>query len=108
MRQIVRYLILPAVAGAIIGLAAVLVSSLGSSSRPGAAGYAEAVAIAAPAVVNIYSTRIIQERVHPICTWPRYRDLCERISGSNRRIQNALGSGVVVRADGYILTNADD
>jgi len=106
MRQIVRYLILPAVAGAIIGLAAVLVSSLGSSSQPGAAGYAEAVAAAAPAVVNIYSTRIIQERVHPICTWPRYRDLCERISGSNRRIQNALGSGVVVRADGYILTNA--
>jgi serine protease DegS len=105
MRQIVRYLILPALAGAVIGLAAVLVSSLGSSSRP-AAGYAEAVAAAAPAVVNIYSTRVIQGRLHPICTLPRYRDLCERFSGSNRRIQNSLGSGVVVRADGYIITNA--
>ncbi|TDJ22959.1 MAG: trypsin-like serine protease [Gammaproteobacteria bacterium] len=105
MRQIVRYLILPALAGAVIGVVVVLVSSFGSSPRTGA-GYAEAVAAAAPAVVNIYSTRVIQQRLHPICTLPRYRDLCERFSGSNRRIQNSLGSGVVVRADGYILTNA--
>lgn len=105
MRQIVRYLVLPALVGAVIGLATVLVATWRDAEATGP-GYADAVSAAAPAVVNIYSSRIIQERLHPICTLPRFRDLCDRLSGSNRRMQSSLGSGVVVRADGYILTNA--
>jgi serine protease DegS len=105
MRTLVRYLVLPALAGAVIGIAVLLVGNL-RGVEGDRSGYADAVAKAAPAVVNIYSSRVIQERVHPICTLPRFRDLCDRFSGSNRRMQSSLGSGVVVRSDGYILTNA--
>jgi S1-C subfamily serine protease len=64
-------------------------------------GYAAAVAAAAPAVVNIHSTKITRSR---ICDIPRYRQLCERFAG-DPQVVNSLGSGVVVREDGYILTN---
>ncbi|MFO7276604.1 MAG: trypsin-like peptidase domain-containing protein [Pseudomonadota bacterium] len=66
------------------------------------ATYAEAVQRAAPAVVNIYTARLVTERVAPARRdqpfgdlWPRYR----------RRIERSLGSGVIVDADGHIVTN---
>ena len=64
--------------------------------------YADAVQRAAPAVVNIYTARVVRERVAPTSLgellgdeWPRYR----------QRIQNTLGSGVIVDHDGHIVTN---
>src|SRR5690606_13880014 len=55
---------------------------------PGPASYAEAVAASSPAVVNIYT-----ERDYPIGAF-----------GVTYRAQ-ALGSGVVISKDGYIVTN---
>ena len=64
--------------------------------------YANAVRRAAPAVVNIYTARVVTERVAPSSldelfreAWPRYR----------QRIENSLGSGVIVDHDGHIVTN---
>ncbi len=64
--------------------------------------YAAAVRRAAPAVVNIYTARVVTERVAPSSldelfreAWPRYR----------QRIENSLGSGVIVDHDGHIVTN---
>ena len=65
-------------------------------------GYADAVTRAAPAVVNIFTSRVAK---HPLCQLPQYRVLCERLLNRGRRVQGALGSGVMVRRDGYILTN---
>jgi len=98
-----RYLILPAIVGALVGLAVV---ALVSPISLGPKGYADAVAAAAPSVVNIYSSKIVPARTLPICGLPQFQDLCESLSLSNRRLQNSLGSGVVVREDGFILTNA--
>ena len=65
-------------------------------------GYADAVERAAPAVVNIFTSRLAK---NPLCQLPQYRLLCERFPNRGRRLQGALGSGVMVREDGYILTN---
>jgi serine protease DegS len=103
MVRMVRYLLVPALFGALIGVVVVILMR----ERTGAAdGYADAVAAAAPSVVNIYSSKLVRTRLHPLCELPRYRDLCNALDRSNPRMQNSLGSGVIVREDGYILTNA--
>ena len=65
-------------------------------------GYAEAVRRAAPAVVNIFARRVVSRSRSWLCDLPQYRAFCER----DRQLESSLGSGVVVRQDGYILTNA--
>jgi serine peptidase DegS len=63
--------------------------------------YAEAVQRAAPAVVNIYTARVVTERLAPSLGelfgeyMPRYR----------QRIERSLGSGVIVDQRGHIVTN---
>ncbi len=64
--------------------------------------FADSVARAAPAVVNIYTARVVTERSQPAPLdqifgdyWPSYR----------RRVERSLGSGVIVDAKGTIVTN---
>jgi len=57
-----------------------------------------------PAVVNVYARSIVQQQVNPLFNDP----LFSRLFGSpemRQRVQQSLGSGVIVRADGLILTN---
>jgi Do/DeqQ family serine protease len=69
---------------------------------PARTTYSEAVQAAAPAVVNIYTARVVTERVAPSTLqemfgdfWPRYQ----------QRIERSLGSGVIVDDQGHIVTN---
>jgi serine protease DegS len=64
--------------------------------------FADAVARAAPAVVNIYTARVVTERTQaPVLNqlfgdfWPSYR----------QRVERSLGSGVIVDTAGTIVTN---
>ena len=72
-----------------------------SVAAPAHASYAGAVQRAAPAVVNVYTARLVTERVAPSLGelfgdyMPRYR----------QRIERSLGSGVIVDAAGHIVTN---
>ncbi len=82
--------------------------------------YAPVVKKVAPSVVNIYSTRFIKERLrqNPLLNDPVFRQFFgNRIPNDTRertRKEQSLGSGVIVSADGYILTanhvvaNADE
>jgi serine protease Do len=73
--------------------------------------FAPLVKRAAPAVVNIYTAKVVRARqVPPLFDDPFFR----RFFGENfgfdpglprQRIQNSLGSGVIVRSDGLIVTN---
>ncbi|MCK9503249.1 MAG: trypsin-like peptidase domain-containing protein [Porticoccaceae bacterium] len=78
-----------------------------SSSWEGPASYASAVARAAPAVVNIYTSKsITRERQHPLLNDPFFRRFFN--SGSlpqQKRMESSLGSGVIVSGSGFILTN---
>ncbi|MBV6416478.1 MAG: Periplasmic pH-dependent serine endoprotease DegQ [Steroidobacteraceae bacterium] len=64
--------------------------------------YADAVARAAPAVANIYSERLVKERLPPATLGELFGDAMPRY---RQRIEQTLGSGVVVDADGHIVTN---
>lgn len=68
--------------------------------------YAPAVAHAAPAVVNIQSTKIITERQHPLANDPQYRQFFgDSVGEPRKRMESSLGSGVIISPQGYILTN---
>jgi serine protease DegS len=99
MQRLVRYLLVPAIIGVVVGLAALAVMR---ATAPAAGGFADAVAIAAPSVVNIYSTKVVRAQRHPLCAYPQFSEWCAERSWPQR----SLGSGVVVSDKGYILTNA--
>ena len=61
--------------------------------------FAPIVREATPAVVNVYSRRVVQE--HPFANDPFF----SRMFRSQPREQNSLGSGVIVDASGVIVTN---
>lgn len=68
--------------------------------------YADAVARATPAVVNIYTTKVVDVPIIPLPPDPELNRLLRSLPGfSQRRQAGSLGSGVIVRADGYVLTN---
>ncbi len=71
----------------------------------GAVSYADSVEQAAPAVVNIYSTKVIQQRPNPLMEDPLFRKFFGDLTVPRQRLQNSLGSGVIVSAQGYVLTN---
>jgi serine protease DegS len=99
----IRYFALPALIGAAVGVFVLFAQRSSSVPLPHNDGYADAVALAAPSVVSIHSSKVVRTQ-NPICQLPRFRELCERLEGSPR-LQSSLGSGVVVRSEGYILTN---
>ncbi len=70
--------------------------------------YAPLVRQVAPAVVNIYTKRIVQVRRSPLFDDPFFRRFFGDNSPSNmpkERVQGSLGSGVIVRQDGIVITN---
>ena len=65
--------------------------------------YADIVEPVQKAVVSIYSTKIIKERVQ---VNPLFRQLFPGLQDQERESkQEGMGSGVIVTTDGYILTN---
>ncbi len=67
--------------------------------------FAPVVKKAAPAVVNIYTRKVVQSRA------PAMDPFFERFFGqgnpfARERVQNSLGSGVIVRASGVVITNS--
>ncbi|MBB6208923.1 DegQ family serine endoprotease [Novispirillum itersonii] len=76
-----------------------------------ALSFAPVVKRTAPAVVNIYTKKVVvRQAVSPMMNDPFFRrffgdEFAGRMGMPQKRIQNSLGSGVIVRADGIILTN---
>ncbi|MEI9989529.1 MAG: Do family serine endopeptidase [Rhizomicrobium sp.] len=66
--------------------------------------FAPIVKRVAPAVVNVYARSIVQAPMNPLFSDPLFAQLFGN-PGLRQRVQQSLGSGVVVRGDGVILTN---
>ncbi len=101
-------------------LAAVLLAVAGASAdaqetRPPTSraelqlSFAPLVEKAAPAVVNIYTRKIQRTRPSsPLFDDPFFRRFFGEgfgLGAPRQRVQNSLGSGVIVRADGLVVTN---
>ncbi|MFM2331666.1 MAG: hypothetical protein RIQ74_489, partial [Pseudomonadota bacterium] len=71
----------------------------------GVVSYSAAVKVAAPAVVNIFTTQKVKQMNHPLLSDPVFREFFGNQVPQQPQNENSLGSGVIVRADGYILTN---
>jgi Do/DeqQ family serine protease len=70
---------------------------------PDLTGPAEA---AIPSVPNISSTQVVRTSNSPFANDPFFRDLFgDGPFGYRNRLQQSLGSGVIVSTDGYVLTN---
>ena len=70
-----------------------------------AGSYAMASAKAQPAVVNIYTSKQVKVPLHPLLNDPFFRRFFgERVPYATQRA-SSLGSGVIVSAEGYIVTN---
>jgi Do/DeqQ family serine protease len=72
-------------------------SPIGESKTPVVTSYADVLDSIRPAVVSVYSSKIVRERVPDF-----YRQL--GVQGREQRLRG-MGSGVIVSSDGYIITN---
>ena len=64
--------------------------------------YAEAVERAAPAVVNIYTARLVTDIIQPNAIEELFGDARPRY---RQRVEQSLGSGVIVDREGHVITN---
>ncbi|HVC17538.1 MAG TPA: trypsin-like peptidase domain-containing protein [Rhodanobacter sp.] len=73
----------------------------------GPVSYADAVAAAAPSVVNIYANKIVSEPAVRMFTNPLMQQLFGGMPTTYQHREQTLGSGVIVSAQGqgYVLTN---
>lgn len=109
--QNLKFLTWPAIAGLLAALLIldrwVLPNTLSHGGEYEAVSYARAVRQATPAVVNIYTAKLVTSRPNPIMEDSFFR----RFAGpgqqrpERQRIERSLGSGVIVTDKGHILTN---
>lgn len=117
LKRLLQFAAWPTALGVIIALLAMLVFPQLRGQQPtnnqpqitasnGVYSYADAVSRAAPAVVNIYTAKKVLERDPRYYNNPLFRQL---FNSSNvplqERMQRTLGSGVIVDANGLVLTN---
>ncbi|WFE75938.1 trypsin-like peptidase domain-containing protein [Roseinatronobacter sp. S2] len=90
--------------------AAIFPAAASSQSVPETLGqvqlsFAPVVRHAAPAVVNIYAQRIVAQRQSPFADDPFFGNLFRDFGQITPRVQDSLGSGVIVSDDGIVVSN---
>ena len=85
------------------------ISEANPPALSGPVSYSSAVKLASPAVVNINTEKVVTVRNHPYFEDPVFKQMFGNLivdgSKARKRIENSLGSGVILSPDGYILTN---
>lgn len=67
-------------------------------------GFVPVVKQVAPAVVNIYARRVVNVQ-SPFSNDPFFQDLFRDFGTQRQRVQNSLGSGVILGEDGIVVSN---
>ncbi|WP_158969168.1 trypsin-like peptidase domain-containing protein [Chachezhania sediminis] len=67
--------------------------------------FAPVVKKTAPAVVNIYARRITQGTTSPFAGDPFFEDFFRGFGTPRPRVENSLGSGVILGSDGLVVSN---
>lgn len=67
--------------------------------------FASVVRESAPAVVNIFATRVLSQRISPFAGDPFFSQFFRRLDRAVPRVQNSLGSGVILDDEGIVVSN---
>ncbi len=67
--------------------------------------FAPLVKRSAPAVVNIYARRVTETQVSPFKGDPFFEQFLGGFGAMRPRVQNSLGSGVILSGDGIVVSN---
>lgn len=67
-------------------------------------GFVPVVKQVSPAVVNIYARRVVSVQ-SPFSSDPFFQDLFRDFGTPRQRVQNSLGSGVILGEDGIVVSN---
>ncbi|TVT70986.1 Do family serine endopeptidase AlgW [Stutzerimonas kunmingensis] len=79
---------------------------IASAPQQGPYSYANAVAAAAPAVANLYTTKVIEKtEQQPLSKDPLFQRFFSDNLPRQRRMESSLGSAVIMSSEGYLLTN---
>jgi serine protease DegS len=109
MKESLKFITWPAIAGL---LAALLIldrwvlpgNQVAGRFAQEPVSYARAVSSATPSVVNIYTAKLVPTRRNPLLDDMYFRKFA-RPQAQRQRIERSLGSGVIMTAEGHILTN---
>jgi serine protease DegS len=118
MRKLIQFLAWPITIGLLAGLGTVIanptlrhtvgqqLNHLLAPPQQQAISYANAVHLAAPAVVNIFTQKQIDSPRNPLFDDPLFRHFFNSSDVPHQqRMSSALGSGVIINNEGYLLTN---
>jgi len=109
VKSVLKFITWPAIAGILAAL--IILDRLmlpggdligGNNSEP--VSYSRAVSLASPSVVNIYTAKLVNPRSNPMLEDPLFRNF-SRGQSARQRIEESLGSGVIMTVEGHILTN---
>ncbi len=67
--------------------------------------YADAIAMAQPSIVKIYTTKIVSQKLHPLYNDPLFQRFFRDKLPPQNKVSRGLGSGIIVSINGFILTN---
>lgn len=97
---------LASLATVLLTLSPVGAQTVPSSQAEITLSFAPVVKRAAPAVVNVFTRKTVQRR-NPFAGDPFFERFFQEFGGlgTGRRMQNSLGSGVILTSDGYVVTN---
>ncbi|MBS0275451.1 MAG: Do family serine endopeptidase [Proteobacteria bacterium] len=95
----------PAIAAAAPKAAPALPAIVPQSTTQMQLSFAPIVKKVSPAVVNVYARSVVQQQMNPMFADPMFQRFFGITPQMRQRVQQSLGSGVIVRSDGLILTN---
>lgn len=97
--------------GVVLGLStAAAAQTVPQNAQEITLSFAPLVKATSPAVVNIYTSKVVRQQGNRLFDDPFFRrffgdNVPFSIGPSRQRVENALGSGVILRSDGIVVTN---
>ena len=109
MSSVLRFITWPAIAGILAALVILDRLALPGLNTPtsqgeGVSSYSPAVSAASPSVVNIYTATVVRSNQNPMLSDSFFRNFAP-VQTPRQRIEESLGSGVIMSPQGHILTN---
>lgn len=109
MRNLLKFVTWPTIAGllaAVLILDRLVLPQVTTPAENGgtASSYAQAVQLASPSVVNIYTAKLVTSSRNPLLNDRVIRSF-PAARTQRQRVERSLGSGVIMSVEGYILTN---